>query len=246
MRRQSILILAILLGLLAACGLIVAGSAAVIIRARLTRAPETTVLRQSAVPPQPLAANTPAPMPRAPDQASAGINRLVILGSDGNIYTSRPDGSDRQALTQDAAPDHFYRQPAWSPTGERLAWVEIRAQDGAVHSGLSTGRPDGGDLSYTDTAAYAPFYISWSPDGRRVALLSNWTSGLALRLLNPGEQNREPSLLARGQPLYFSWAPDSTQTPGARKRRKPGGDCLGQGRATAVRRARQLRSAAVE
>ena len=50
MRRQSILILVILLGLLAACGLISAGSAAVIIHARSTRAPETTVMRQPAVP----------------------------------------------------------------------------------------------------------------------------------------------------------------------------------------------------
>jgi TolB protein len=55
----------------------------------------------------------------------------------------------------------------------------------------------------------------WSPDGSRLAYLSNWRSfnetSIALRLLELEEAEQPIRTLAEGQPLYFSWAPDSTR-----------------------------------
>lgn len=135
------------------------------------------------------------------------VNRLVILGDDGNIYTVGPDGSGQQALTSDATREHLYRQPTWAPSAERVAWVEIDARGGQISSALLTSRHDGSTQTRTPTP-FPPFYISWSPDSQRLAYLSNWTEELALRLVDVASGGAEANTLDQGQPLYFSWAPD--------------------------------------
>lgn len=140
--------------------------------------------------------------------APPSVNRLVVLGDDGNIYTIRRDGSERQALTSDASSDHLYRQPTWSPAVDRVAWVEIDSRGSEVSSALLTSRLDGRDQTRAATP-FPAFYISWSPDSRRLAYLSNWTDGLALRLVDVAAGGHEATTLDQGQPLYFSWAPDS-------------------------------------
>lgn len=138
------------------------------------------------------------------------INRLVVQGSDGNIYTVNPDGSERAALTDDASRTHIYQQPTWSPSGDRIAWAEILAQGNDPQSALRTSRPDGSNQTRADTR-FPPFYLNWSPDSTRLAYLSNWDSSIALQMVDVAGGGTEVDLLEQGQPFYFSWAPNSQE-----------------------------------
>jgi TolB protein len=155
----------------------------------------------------------PAPPPAIP-LADASRNRLLVLGVDGNIFTVKPDGADRLWLTDDASADHFYAQPTWSPTGERIAWAEINSQPTEARAALLTAAADGSGRTRTDLP-YPPFYLHWSPDGQRVAYLSNWLSAgqqtIALRLLELAGGAVDSKTLGVGQPFYFAWSPDSTR-----------------------------------
>jgi TolB protein len=141
-------------------------------------------------------------------------NRLLVQDTDGNLYTILPDGSGRFALTTDASARHQYVQPTWSPDGMRISWTELDTRSGELSSALVVSKYNGSDQQRFETP-FAPFYMFWSPDGSRLAYLSNWQSfnetSLALRLLELGEAEQPIRTLAEGQPLYFSWAPDSTR-----------------------------------
>jgi len=48
------------------------------------------------------------------------ISRIAYVGSDQQLYTVAPNGSDRRKLTDD---DRTYQFPAWSPDGSRIGIV---------------------------------------------------------------------------------------------------------------------------
>jgi TolB protein len=160
---------------------------------------------------QPIRPLTPTP-PVA--LADASTNRLLILGPDGNLFTVAPDGGTRLSLTTDATNDHFYVQPTWSPTGERIAWGEINSAASDLSGALLTAAADGSDQTRAELL-FPPFYLSWSPNGEQVAYLSNWLSDsgptIALQLVEMATGSEESQLLGQGQPFYFSWSPDSSQ-----------------------------------
>ncbi|MCU0509126.1 MAG: hypothetical protein MUC34_12165 [Anaerolineae bacterium] len=140
-------------------------------------------------------------------RTGAGVNRIVVQGADGNLYTIRPDGTDRVSLTEDGAGLRVYRQPTWSPDAGRIAWVEITGSEQGLSSALVTSAGDG-STTRADTADRPPFYLAWSPDAERLAALSAWDAGLALRGVDVAAGGSQASLLTQGQPLYFAWAPD--------------------------------------
>ncbi|NNF64472.1 MAG: hypothetical protein HKN07_09445 [Acidimicrobiia bacterium] len=137
-------------------------------------------------------ATTSAVQPVVPD-----LDRLVVLGQDGNVYTMGRDGGERVDLTTDAGTDARYFQPIWSPTGELIAVSESRA-DGTVS--MSTIDLDTGEFLRSESAA-PPFYYSWAPDGERLVYLSG-AGQLTLTLIEPGA---EGTVIGAGQPFYFAW-----------------------------------------
>ena len=143
----------------------------------------------------------------SPSLAELGTNRLLFIGSDGNVYSADPDGQRVLALTQDASPTRLYSQPTWSPAGERIAWTRL---DDEKSGHLVVSRADGTVESDTELP-FPPFYYAWNSRGDRLAYLSNWTiresPTLALRLLDMTASQPVLSTLATGQPLYFSWSP---------------------------------------
>jgi TolB protein len=145
-------------------------------------------------------------------QGANATNRLLIQGADGNLYTVRPNGSERVALTNDATSLHQYLQPTWSPTGNKIAWSEIDARFGDIKSALTISQFNGLAREHFDTP-YTPFYLQWSPDEQRLAYLSNWlnldqtTTTIALRIVDLAAHEEKIRTLAEGQPLYLAWSP---------------------------------------
>lgn len=141
-------------------------------------------------------------------------NRLLILGSDGNVVTVDPNGGNSFALTSDASATRQYLQPTWSPSAQRVAWTEVDTSGDDQITKLVTVTFDG-EYRAEAEVPFAPFYIYWSPLGDKLAYLSNWdrfsVPSLALRLAEVPPSQEDTALkvrtLAEGSPFYFSWDP---------------------------------------
>ena len=84
-----------------------------------------------------------------------------------DLYTIKADGSDRQPLTTDTATDVY---PAWSPDHRQIAFWSGRAPLGVyLMNADGSGRHR--------ISAHEPMHMSWSPDGRRIALDGTTGSG---------------------------------------------------------------------
>jgi Tol biopolymer transport system component len=130
---------------------------------------------------------------------------LAVAGWDdsgSNVYTMRPDGSDRRLVLRNAW------SPSWSPDGTRL--VVGRESDGDA-SILVTVRADGSDahqLTFdhgTDSdGADGP---EWSPDGKWIA----FTGGDgAVKLVSPNGEDADVRTIA-GSGWNFAWSPDASK-----------------------------------
>lgn len=154
------------------------------------------------------------PNPNATVPLSTSDNRLLVLGTDGNLFTVNPDGTDRLPLTTDASRTRSYAQATWSPSGEKIGWTMVEQQGAELTSTLLTSRLDGSERTETATR-FAPFYLYWSPDDSQLAYLSNWLNDegqtIALHTVDLAASSAAPTLIETGQPLYFSWSPDSKQ-----------------------------------
>ena len=130
--------------------------------------------------------------------------RLLVLGTEGEITTMRPDGSDPVTLAE-PAPDIERTQPTWSPDGSRVAWTERRSNEETY---LLVAESDGGNMIEWPSPLLA-VYIAWSPDGEHLALTGSLGQGdLLLAIAGPDE---DIQVIDQGAPVYFDWAPDGTE-----------------------------------
>ena len=84
------------------------------------------------------------------------------------IYTVAAGSFDQVAL--DAGVRAYAHRPAWSPDGERIAFVgqEVLVQDWGKPPGIYTIGVEGSGMTRISDAASGP---AWSPDGRRIAVV---------------------------------------------------------------------------
>src|SRR5439155_24926730 len=138
---------------------------------------------------------------RAPRWSPDG-SLLAVEGWDksgSNVYTIKPDGSDRQLVLRDAW------SPTWSPDGKRLAVV--RAETGT----LVIVDTDGSDPQQVTlepgTASNVASEPVWSPDGKWIAFV-----GLAgaVELVSPNGDDRGVRTIAKSG-SEIAWSPDSTK-----------------------------------
>ena len=130
--------------------------------------------------------------------------RLLVLGTEGEITTMRPDGSDPVTLAE-PAPDIERTQPTWSPDGSRVAWTERRSNEETY---LLVAESDGGNMIEWPSPLLA-VCIAWSPDGEHLALTGSLGQGdLLLAIAGPDE---DIQVIDQGAPVYFDWAPDGTE-----------------------------------
>ena len=140
-------------------------------------------------------------------------NRIVYVGTDLEIYTVNPDGSDPRQLTQQ---EGLYTWPTWSPGGGKVAFSSFSPDPGPGNALFSVDAEGGGLSLLFQNAPGAgpaigptsPHYSVWSPDGRYLAFLAIGESGLSLYLVS-GSGIGEAQFIIAGAPLYLAWSRDS-------------------------------------
>jgi len=145
----------------------------------------------------------------ANEEEALGDGRLVTIDDAGNIVTMEPDGTDVASASEDGGGRVTYFQPIWSPDGSTISVTKSEAGTFSIDLiDVETG-----ERTSTVTATNV-FYQYWSPDGSKLATLAVTVPGeLGLNVFIIGEGSG-PDRLADGQPLYFSWSPDSSDVVG--------------------------------
>ena len=157
--------------------------------------------------------------------ASLGLAVVAVLGTTGSAATLRMEPPrltfavegrgiclERGTLMRPVrlTPARRNIQPSWSPTGRRLAFVNLSDGYLYVQDARGRGRPIAGDPYHENQGP------AWSPDGRRIAF-SAGRHGARLMMIRPdGTGNRA---LTNGPfDINPAWSPDGTRIAFARQR----------------------------
>ena len=105
----------------------------------------------------------------SPDGTRIAFSTPVKTGN--GIAVMNADGSNKHDLTTEDSP--LNANPAWSPDGTKIAFTVGRGDGVDVMNADGSGR----HRLVTQTAGDAFGHLSWSPDGRRIALESTLPRG---------------------------------------------------------------------
>lgn len=133
---------------------------------------------------------------------------IVIQQTDGNLVLSDEQGQTRPLTTDADGQRLSYLFPTPAPDGRGVAAVAVQHAAASASAQLIVVGLDGQRTTLFDQPDRSPFYLSWSPDGAKIAFLTGTTDGMTLHaaLSNGQEQARQ---IAPGQPSYFAWSPNS-------------------------------------
>ena len=106
-------------------------------------------------------------------------------------------GTEGQAAGQ-------YSWPTWSPDGRRIACFRLPGVDDRSSRVYVFDVGGVEAIEIADLGSRLPIYLFWSPDGARVAVLSQEGDRLRLSVLTTDRVARE-HVLAEGTPLFFTW-----------------------------------------
>jgi Tol biopolymer transport system component len=151
-------------------------------------------------------------------------NHPAFREIDSEIYAMDSDGSDEVNLTDDTAWD---REPAWFPSGDRIAYVSDRTTDGSgtevdVYALQLGSSGDTEPVRITNTPSYRESGPVVSPDGKQIAfaLADPLTGGYDIYVMRSEPQsptNQPKRLTFFGTREVFAqayapdWSPDGKQ-----------------------------------
>ena len=173
---------------------------------------------------------TPTSITSPGEERELAVNRIAYIGSDGDIFTINPDGTDPRQLTttdlragpagpilaQGTQSQLFYAWPTWSPDSTKLAASLVTIQGETATFSLevldaTTGQSTRAYLNEPNSgpiARGAPHYMYWSPDSKRLAFIAATQTELAMYVTSPGNGTEPEKLIGQG-PIYFAWSRDS-------------------------------------
>ncbi|MCZ6535617.1 MAG: hypothetical protein V3U95_01835 [Dehalococcoidia bacterium] len=157
------------------------------------------------------------------------MDRIAYVGTDDNIFTINPDGSDSRRLTGNITAGAqgiiqasllqqgfiFYTWPTWSPDGKKLAVSQIILEGDVPAVSLFTLDTSEGELTkvYENEpqaspiiANNVPHYMYWSPNSESLAFIAPTPGGLTLFV---HALNQDNTTISSEGPLYFKWAQDN-------------------------------------
>jgi Tol biopolymer transport system component len=91
---------------------------------------------------------------------------IAYVGEDDNIWLVRPDGTEKQQITYNAGGNLRYRNPQWSPNGERLGFIKTDGENENSKSSLIVNDILENHI-YELKVDLASGY-DWSPDGKQI------------------------------------------------------------------------------
>jgi TolB protein len=139
--------------------------------------------------------------------------RLVAIGGDGNVFLMDRGGANKVSITSDAALQpsanvrKAYAFPNWSRDSQRVAFVGVTSENDGTAILYTASVKDVKPVQVFRSESDFPFYLSWSPDSKRIAFLAQADQDLSLNFASA--DGSETKTLDTGSPFYFSWSPDS-------------------------------------
>lgn len=107
-----------------------------------------------------------------------GRDEIISYGYTKDIYVINSDGSNPVNITNSPQEDDI--SPLWSPDGSRIAFQSIsvneRDSNGKIktyYQDIVSIKPDGTDKRILGRDSHPNFDIVWSPDGSKIAYLTN-------------------------------------------------------------------------
>ncbi len=112
------------------------------------------------------------------------------------LYTITPDGKNRKQLTTGKRGNFF---PAWSPSGEKLAFVSTRNRKREIWTIDSSGK--------NERLITSGFLPAWSPDGRKLAITRSDAKGRRQIWIIGVDGKGERQLTSEGSNHCPAWSP---------------------------------------
>jgi Tol biopolymer transport system component len=107
-------------------------------------------------------------------------------GQDYEIYTINPNGGGKKQLTDNSLDD---REPAYSPSGKKIAYSGKDAPDGDYEI-YTINAGGGGKKPVTDNSS-DDYYPSYSPSGKRIAYVNSAGTDSEIWTIQPGGGGRQ-------------------------------------------------------
>lgn len=135
---------------------------------------------------------------------------IAVVDANGSLTTMDDRGG---SIVSYAVAGVAFGFPTWSPDGSRIAAVGSTATDASIYvfrvpRGTTAGTA--GPVVIYRSPNRPPFYLYWTPDGRKVAFLATESAGISLRIAPadgtaPLDGSAKGALIRQGAPLYFAW-----------------------------------------
>jgi len=140
----------------------------------------------------------------SPDGKTVVFDRTTDAGTD--IYTINADGTGERRLTASAVAS----VGTWSPAGSRIAFTQINGPNGQMD--IFTMNADGSNVVNVTNTAASEDKPSWSPNGARLAFMSDRTGVTQIFTANAdGTAVAQLTTVLQGDNEDPDWSPDGNR-----------------------------------